>query len=130
MCFIEPYSVPGPRRISPPVRPSTSRMIPYPCRSPSAKANRICNTAGVRGNNELGSRTSSSNGITLASSLYLLQIYRISIHYLNKDHVSRHDAINRGAFAKKLASSGGLLTTRVLRKVTSFREDPFSAARE
>src|SRR4028119_2276221 len=44
MRLIEPYSVPGPIRVCPPVRSSTSRMMPYPCRSSSARAPPMCTT--------------------------------------------------------------------------------------
>ncbi len=53
--LIEPYSVPGSGLVRPPVRSSTSRMIPYPCHSSSARANSVCNTAGLNGKRSRGS---------------------------------------------------------------------------
>src|SRR5215207_4196301 len=54
MRLIEPYRVPGPMRTCPFVLTSTSSMMPYPCFSPSASANRMLNTAGVSGRNSSG----------------------------------------------------------------------------
>src|SRR5574339_309350 len=43
------YSVPGPRRIAPPVRASTSCLMAYPCRAPSASATMMWSTGSESG---------------------------------------------------------------------------------